>query len=96
MKRRDAMRGIATGLAAAVGAVATPDNSAQGAPTSAGTARSVRFAHLTDVHVYSGRSAALGLAAAIGHVHGLMDPPEFIINGGDAVNDAPSRAVTVP
>lgn len=50
--------------------------------------RTLRFAHLTDVHVDSKRDAASGLAAAIRHVHELPDPPAFLLNGGDAIYDA--------
>ncbi len=86
MRRRDAVWGMAAGMAAA--GVAAPAKCVAGAPDSTGRKRTVRFAHLTDVHVHAGRSAAQGLAAAIQHVHNLSDPPAFIINGGDAINDA--------
>lgn len=57
-------------------------------PISNGRKRAVRFAHLTDIHVYSSRSAAKGLATALQHVQSLDDQAEFILNGGDAIYDA--------
>ena len=50
--------------------------------------RVIRFAHLTDIHIYSSRSAPMGLAKALQHVQSLDDVPEFILNGGDAIYDA--------
>lgn len=62
--------------------------SAGDTPVSENRQRSVRFVHFTDVHVRSGRNAADGLAKAIQHVHELPDKPDFILNGGDAIDDA--------
>jgi len=56
-------------------------------PVSPNANRVVRFAHLTDIHLYAKRSAETGLATALQHVQSLQDRPEFIINGGDAIND---------
>src|SRR5215204_6500604 len=89
MKRREALRNLTLGVAASV--VGSPTQPALcGADSQASKlpARSVRFAHLTDVHVYAGRSSAKGLAKAIKQVHDLPDKPAFILNGGDAILDA--------
>lgn len=89
MQRREALRNLMFGAASGVAGVtskvarAAEDNS----PESARPGRSVRFVHLTDNHVYEGRSAAKGLAKAIRHVHELADKPAFILNGGDAIMD---------
>ncbi len=56
--------------------------------SSAGPKRTARVAHLTDVHLYDKRSSAQGLAKALQHTQSLDDPPELIINGGDAIYDA--------
>lgn len=50
--------------------------------------RSIRFAHLTDIHVKPGEIPEKGMAAALHHVQQLKQKPEFIINGGDAIMDA--------
>ncbi|MCA9103386.1 MAG: metallophosphoesterase [Planctomycetales bacterium] len=49
--------------------------------------RTLRVAHLTDVHVQPERDAPAGFAKALRHVQSLADPPEMIINGGDAIMD---------
>ncbi len=55
------------------------------------------MAHLTDIHVWDDAlpppppgiklNAEAGMAAALDHVHGLDDPPELILQGGDAILD---------
>ncbi len=53
--------------------------------------RSIRFAHLTDIHVKPGLIPEKGMAKAFQHVQGLnrLNPEvEFIINGGDSIMDA--------
>ena len=89
MKRRTAMRGLALGSAASsIGIPSIRTLSAEDAPLLKDRQRSVRFVHFTDVHVQSGHSATDGLAKAIQHVYGLADKPDFILNGGDAIDDA--------
>jgi len=48
--------------------------------------RSVRFAHLTDMHVHNGGRSADGLGAALATAEGTG--AEFIVTGGDHVMDA--------
>jgi 3',5'-cyclic AMP phosphodiesterase CpdA len=50
--------------------------------------RTLRLAHLTDIHVQSGRGAPEGMAAALRHAQSLEDPPEAILFGGDCIGDA--------
>lgn len=50
--------------------------------------RSLRLAHLTDVHVEPERSAPEGMAACLHHVQEQSDRPELILFGGDCVMDA--------
>lgn len=89
MLRREMMKGLlAGGAAGVIGGHSVPATSADEISKSQDHSRSVRFAHLTDVHVSSKRSAEKGLAQAIRHVHALSDRPEFILNGGDAIYDA--------
>ena len=50
------------------------------------TKKSIRFAHLTDIHVRSGLVQETGMAKALQHAQ--EQKIDFIINGGDAINDA--------
>jgi 3',5'-cyclic AMP phosphodiesterase CpdA len=49
--------------------------------------RSVRFAHITDIHVQPGQIPEKGMADALNHIQRLKHKPEFIINGGDSIMD---------
>lgn len=49
--------------------------------------RSLRIAHLTDIHLQPERNAPEGLIACLNQVHSLPDRPDLILNGGDAVMD---------
>lgn len=84
MQRRDALKSLLAGGAtlATLGAASLSRAAAQDRK------RTLRFAHFTDMHVYSKRNAPQGLAAAIKHMHELSDRPEFILNGGDAIYDS--------
>lgn len=53
--------------------------------------RSLRIAHLTDIHVMPGKGAPEGMAKAFQHAQSLPDKPDFIFNGGDCVMDALKR-----
>ena len=50
--------------------------------------RSIRFAHLTDIHVKPGLVPESGMAKAFQHVQQLRSKVDFIINGGDSIMDA--------
>ena len=65
----------------------TPAASALAAPAG-DRQRTLRFAHLTDMHVQPERGAAEGLAQCLHHVQSQRDPVELIVTGGDSVMDA--------
>jgi len=50
--------------------------------------RSLRIAHLTDIHLQPERKAEKWLAACLQHIQNLDDKPDLLINGGDAIMDA--------
>lgn len=50
--------------------------------------RALRVAHMTDVHVQPEKGAGEGFAKCLQHIHKLADPPQLILQGGDAVMDA--------
>lgn len=51
-------------------------------------ARSLRLAHLTDIHVQTELAADQGFAACLKHVQALADRPELILTGGDSIMDS--------
>jgi 3',5'-cyclic AMP phosphodiesterase CpdA len=85
--RRDLVKGAALGgLAAAFG---SRSETLLAAETVGGSPRrSIRLAHLTDVHVQPELAAGRGFAAALHAVQKLAEPPELILGGGDAVMDS--------
>ena len=52
--------------------------------------RSLRVAHLTDIHVQPQNPAPKAFAQALNDVQNMKDRPDFILTGGDAVMDASS------
>ena len=50
--------------------------------------KSLRFAHLTDMHLKPGLIPETGTAKALHHVQQLKPKVDFIINGGDAIMDS--------
>lgn len=50
--------------------------------------RSLRIAHLTDIHVMPGGVAPEGMARALRHAQAQDDPPEVIFNTGDSIMDS--------
>ncbi len=50
--------------------------------------KTIRFAHLTDMHTKPGLVPETGIAKAIQHAQDLKEKVDFIINGGDAIMDA--------
>lgn len=48
--------------------------------------KSIRFAHLTDIHIKPGLIPETGMAKALQHAQ--QQKIDFIFNGGDAINDA--------
>lgn len=75
------MAGLAAGGALLASAAPAP---AQGP----GRRPAVTFAHLTDIHVKPEGEARDGMARALRHAQVHPSRPEFIVNGGDAIDDA--------
>lgn len=50
--------------------------------------RSVRLAHLTDVHIQPELGAGAGFAQCLKHVSNLGDKPALIVTGGDLIMDS--------
>jgi 3',5'-cyclic-AMP phosphodiesterase len=50
--------------------------------------RSLRLAHITDIHIQPERGAAKGFAQVLNNVQSLDDKPSLIVTGGDAIMDA--------
>lgn len=50
--------------------------------------RSLRIAHLTDIHVQPERGAPEGMEAALAHAVGQKDKPDLIFTGGDLIMDS--------
>ena len=69
--------------AALAGSTLLPDLS-----FAAGRKKTIRFAHLTDIHVKPGAIPETGMTKALQHVQQLRQGVDFIINGGDAIMDA--------
>lgn len=85
--RRDLLKGAA-GLAAAAALPVAANAHVVGHRIGRGRDRRVlRFAHLTDIHLYSERHSPQGFAKCLDHVQGQADAPEFILNGGDSIFD---------
>jgi len=84
--RRDVLKAAAVGAVAALGM--GPTGAQAAAPASASRQRSLRLAHLTDMHVQPELAAGKGWAAALHAVQELKDRPQLILGGGDAVMDS--------
>jgi 3',5'-cyclic AMP phosphodiesterase CpdA len=50
--------------------------------------RSLRLAHLTDIHVQPELGADMGMAACLRHVQAQSDRPDLILTGGDSVMES--------
>lgn len=50
--------------------------------------KTIRFAHLSDIHLKPGSIPETGMAKAFQQVQSLKKPVDFIVNGGDAIMDA--------
>lgn len=50
--------------------------------------RSLRFAHITDIHLGNENRAAEAFAQALRHIHSQKDMPEMLITGGDHIMDS--------
>jgi 3',5'-cyclic AMP phosphodiesterase CpdA len=80
-------------LALAGAATALPTASLLAAPEITNTAkRSLRVAHITDIHVMPGKVPEYGMATALNEVNALADRADFIIAGGDMIMDSMSTS----
>jgi Icc protein len=80
-------------LALAGAAVGLPSTSLLAAENKIITAkRSLRIAHITDIHVMPGKVPEYGMATALNEVNGLADKADFIIAGGDMIMDSMSTS----
>jgi 3',5'-cyclic AMP phosphodiesterase CpdA len=75
-------------LALAGAAVSLPGMQLQAAEDRVPAPRSLRVAHITDIHVQPGRVPEYGMATALSSVNGLTDRADFIIAGGDMIMDS--------
>ena len=86
--RRQWIRNVVAGAGSALVVGSTATASARFPPPTSSRKRVLRIAQLADVHVQPEAPAPAGLAACLRHIQGLPDPPDFLLNTGDAVMDA--------
>jgi len=77
-------------LALAGAAAGLPSLSLHAADDKKHVGRSLRVAHITDIHVMPGRVPEYGMAGALNEVNALADRADFAIAGGDMIMDAMS------
>ncbi len=97
LTRREAIRlGLGSVAAASIGGAAlgqagASSSTGPSAPRSpappAARRRTLRVAHLSDIHVQPERNAEAGFAACLAHVQSQEDRPDLILTGGDNVMD---------
>ena len=85
ISRRTAIK--AAGLAAAAMALNGLPRSLQ-AQERAVRKRTIRGAHLTDLHIQPELKAGVGVASCLRHVRDQADKPSLILIGGDMVMDS--------
>jgi 3',5'-cyclic AMP phosphodiesterase CpdA len=85
--RRGFLGGSIAAAGIAAGAVILNPSGTMAAAKSKKAKRSIRFAHMTDIHLEPKRNAPAGLAAALRHIQSQKDKPQMIITGGDNVMD---------
>lgn len=78
MSRRDLLAASAAGILLPSLALAAPNPKRK---------RSLRIAHLTDIHVQPENGAPKGMEAAIEHAQGQKDKPGLLFTGGDLIMD---------
>lgn len=92
LSRRDALQtlglaGLSLTLAGALPRTALA-RAARPAAAHPETARVLRVAHFTDVHVQPELAATRGFAECLAHIGNLKDQPDLLINTGDCVMDS--------
>ena len=90
ISRRQFLRSAgATGLGISIGSLPiVRSDRVRAADSGSKKKRTLRVAHLTDVHVKPELGAVDGMTAALRHVQALDDPPRLLLTGGDAIMDA--------
>lgn len=53
--------------------------------------RSLRFVHLTDMHIFQDAVPEKGMQQLLDEIHSMKDKPDFVINTGDNVMDSLKR-----
>lgn len=86
--RRRFLAGAGGGITAMGAGLATTGAGCELGPLREPSERTLRLAHLTDIHVSEDRTATAGMAKALRHVRSLADPPDLVLNGGDCIRDA--------
>ncbi|MDP3434638.1 MAG: metallophosphoesterase, partial [Bacteroidota bacterium] len=54
--------------------------------------RSLRFVHLTDMHIHPASVPERGIQNLLADIHSLEDKPDFVINTGDNIMDSLKRS----
>jgi Icc protein len=54
--------------------------------------RSLRFVHLTDMHIHNGLVPERGIQNLLDEIHELEEKPDFVINTGDNIMDSLKRS----
>lgn len=91
MKKNLSRRNFLFGAGAAALSMAAPASARKKenpAPSSLSRKRTLRIAHLTDIHVQPEQGAPQGMARALRHAQSLAIKPDVIFNGGDSIMDA--------
>jgi Icc protein len=88
LSRRGALKSAALAAAGVCVGTGTSRAAEQSRPAPSERRRSLRLAHLTDVHVQPELAAGRGFAAALHAAQQLDDKPELLLGGGDAVMDS--------
>lgn len=86
MPKQISRRELIIGATGAAATLSIPG--ALGVPASLPRKRSLRIAHLTDIHVQPENQAPLGMEKCLQHVHGQKDKPNLILTGGDLIMDS--------
>jgi 3',5'-cyclic AMP phosphodiesterase CpdA len=85
MKRRNFLAATLTGL---LGANVLPLHAVE----KKSNKHSLRFVHLTDMHIHSGPVPERGIQNLLEEIHTLDEKPDFVINTGDNIMDSLKRS----
>ncbi len=85
--RRESIITMGATIAGLLAWTATPHLAGAATPA-ASRRRTLRIAHLTDIHVEPELRAGDGMAACLHHAQQLTDKPDLIVTGGDSIMDS--------